>query len=414
MDERIELTLTPADQAASRYRPVPVEIPEGTISFEVRMTVDEEGTCVDLGCEDPLRWRGWSGGARTSFIIAENDATPGYEPGPLPTGRWNVILGLHRIPRPTRVILEMRSPATGQIDHGRIPEPAASVRGSSRNLPAPKGLTWYAGDLHAHTIHSDGKLSLDELAREAVLSGLDFLACTEHNTVSHHPHLAAVAARQGITLIPGQEITTHRGHANAFGDIGFIDFRQPVTSWAREVRDRGGLLSINHPVSDDCAWWHELPEGRIYAELFHATTYRALADTAQFAWCRLIGGVIAVGGADFHATDTPIRPGVPTTWIAARENTAEALLAGLGAGRVTVTGLASIDSDIARPSLLEAPILLREQERMRVLDASGYLLLDMRGREVLITTDDETHEAPTERGPYRLITSGRELHALCS
>src|SRR5258705_377644 len=83
-------------------------------------------------------------------------------------------------------------------------------------------------------------LSLDELAALAAGNGLDYLAVTDHNTVSHHRFLPAASARYGIELLPGQEVTTSDGHANAFGDIGWIDFREPADSWVSEVARRGG------------------------------------------------------------------------------------------------------------------------------------------------------------------------------
>ena len=79
---------------------------------------------------------------------------------------------------------------------------------------------WLAGDFHSHTVHSDGSLSVGGLAALAVSRGLDFLAVTDHNTVSHHPQLAEISARYGITLLPGQEVTTDTGHANVFGAVG--------------------------------------------------------------------------------------------------------------------------------------------------------------------------------------------------
>jgi predicted metal-dependent phosphoesterase TrpH len=79
---------------------------------------------------------------------------------------------------------------------------------------------WLACDLHAHTVHSDGSLGVAELAAASVRARLDVLAVTDHNTVSHHTSLPALASRYGVTLIAGQEVTTDRGHANAFGDVG--------------------------------------------------------------------------------------------------------------------------------------------------------------------------------------------------
>ena len=67
-------------------------------------------------------------------------------------------------------------------------------------------------------MHSDGVLTVAELAALAAERGLDFIAVTDHNTVSHHAELAAAGRRYGITLLPGQEVTTDGGHAGALGD----------------------------------------------------------------------------------------------------------------------------------------------------------------------------------------------------
>ena len=105
-------------------------------------------------------------------------------------------------------------------------EYAAAV-GPARLAPAPAvpGRRWLAGDLHTHTVHSDGAMTVSELARFAAGRGLDFLAVTDHNTISHHADLAPAAAAHGIALIPGQEVTTESGHANALGNLSWINFR---------------------------------------------------------------------------------------------------------------------------------------------------------------------------------------------
>lgn len=42
-------------------------------------------------------FRGWTGSERLDFFITENEATPGYLPGPLLAGRWHLLLGLYKI-----------------------------------------------------------------------------------------------------------------------------------------------------------------------------------------------------------------------------------------------------------------------------------------------------------------------------
>lgn len=408
----IERRVSLADQAEDRYPRLAFEVPEGTVSFEARLEV-EGGAVIDLGCEDPGGWRGWSGGARTSFVITRDDATPGYLPGNLVPGRWHVVLGLHSLPEGEATVrVTVESPSPRPPDHGLVEEPATrEARGSDRALPAPAGLHWYAGDLHTHSLHSDGALSLWELANEGVRSGLDFLCVSDHNTTSHHAHLAEVGRRQGIVLVPGQEVTTHQGHANAFGAIGFVDFRRPATEWVSTVAERGGLLSINHPVSDDCSWLHPLVEAPWGVELYHGTWYDDPISTGALAW--YVGRDTAlIGGGDFHNRSTPLRPGLPTTWVLAEENTPEALLSGMAAGRTTITASAELVDGVTRPRLGDAPILLRMGERLLALAAAGLVLAGGDGRRLVVEEPEQRIEAPRERGPYRLEDSGRTVLAL--
>src|SRR6185437_10320742 len=158
----------------------------------------------------PAGFRGWSGGARRSFVIAPDAATPGYLAGELDPGTWQVIIGIHQLPA------------------GERPPP--------RRLPARPGRRWLAGDLHTHTVHSDGAQTVAELSRFAAGLGLDFIAVTDHNTVSHHRELPAASARHGITLLPGQEVTTAGGHAGALGEVGWIDFRLPADTWLEQTQ----------------------------------------------------------------------------------------------------------------------------------------------------------------------------------
>lgn len=411
----IDLDLTV--QADDRYVRVPFEIGRGDESVEVALEGSRgvEGLTVDLGCEGPAGWRGWSGGARDWFVIGPADATPGYLPGPLEAGTWHVVVGVHTVPAEGAAIsMRVSSPARREADHGPAPEPETRrLRGSERGLPAPDGLTWFAGDMHAHSLHSDGALSIAELANEAVLSGLDFLCVTDHNTVSHHAHLAEVGARHGITLLPGQEVTTHRGHANAYGRIGFVDFRRPAEEWVEAVASRGGFLSVNHPVSGDCSWLHPLPDGPDGVELYHGSWYREPASTAALAWFTARGReAVLVGGGDFHDRDTPLRPGMPTTWIAAEDDSEEALLEGLRLGRTTITAGATLGNDLGRPDLLGTPALIRDELGITAHSAVGLVLVSGSGRRRVVEHTPERVGVPGGDGPYRLEDASRRVWAI--
>src|SRR5487761_133903 len=121
------------DRLASQWQYLPVEVPPGTGALRVTLSYPRDAAAVlDLGCLDPAGFRGWSGGARDSFVVAELGATPGYLAGPVTAGLWQGVIGLHLVP------------AAGPDE-----PPVPSSRPARRSLPAAAGLTWLAGDLHA-------------------------------------------------------------------------------------------------------------------------------------------------------------------------------------------------------------------------------------------------------------------------
>ncbi len=232
------------DRIASPWHYLPVEVPAGTAALRVTLSYPRDpGAVLDLGCFDPAGFRGWSGGARDSFVVAEHGATPGYLAGPVTAGVWQLVIGLHAVPEsgvPFTVTAEPLSAGAASLGAqlaawlpvpelpGSVAVPVPGSRPARRSLPAEAGLTWLAGDLHAHTFHSDGVMSVAELAAHAVERGLDFVAVTDHNTVSHHAVLGPASSRYGVTLLPGQEVTTDLGHAGVLGEIGWVDFREPA------------------------------------------------------------------------------------------------------------------------------------------------------------------------------------------
>jgi hypothetical protein len=262
------------------------------------------------------------------------------------------------------------------------------------------------GDLHAHTVHSDGSLTVDELAAHAAAVGLDYLAVTDHNTVSHHPLLPAASERSGVLLLPGQEVTTDRGHANAFGDIGWIDFRRPASEWVTEVADRGGLLSVNHPLGGDCAWRQPLDAHPPLAEIWHFS-WLERSWGGPLAWWQAWGfGTVPVGGSDFHAPEQGRPVGTPTTWLLCEETEGyagrvTAALDALRNGRVAIT---------VGPG--DGPALVRLGGELLALGADGALLTGPDGVRVPVRGERWSH--PTGGGPYWLEDGDTRVLAICA
>src|SRR5581483_2917310 len=142
------------DRIASPWHYLPVDVPPGTAALRVSLEHERvPGAVLDLGCFGPGGFRGWSGSAREAFVITAEQATPGYLPGELEPGTWQVVVGVHRVP-PEGVRYRLTAAATGSgaglIPAGPAAPPAPGQRSPRRVLPAPAGLRWLAGDLHTH------------------------------------------------------------------------------------------------------------------------------------------------------------------------------------------------------------------------------------------------------------------------
>ncbi|MGH3343942.1 MAG: CehA/McbA family metallohydrolase [Carbonactinosporaceae bacterium] len=360
---------TPEDRRLAVYRYLPVDVPPGSASLRVRLTYDHTAGVLDLGCFGASGFRGWSGGARGVFVIGTHEATPGYLAGELEAGTWFVALGLHRV-ADRGVAYEVSAEASRRRVHGVPSPPPPPPLGEGpprRELPAAPGRRWLAGDLHTHSVHSDGVLGPGGLARLGVERGLDFLAVTDHNTTSHHAALPAAGTREGITLVAGQELTTDAGHANAFGDIGWVDFREPADTWADRTARRGGLLSINHPLAGAVAWRHAMTRPVPLVEVWHWSWGDRRWSGPLDWWRTREPAATPVGGSDWHRPGSDALPGAPTTWVECDDVGAGAVLAALRAGRVAIS--ASRDG----------PILVRHDGGLLALGAAGAWLVKAEG-----------------------------------
>ena len=394
-------TFSPDDRIASPWHYLPVEVPAGTGALRVTLSYPRDsGAVLDLGCFDPAGFRGWSGGARESFVVAEHGATPGYLAGPVTAGPWQVVIGLHVLPAagvPFSVTAEALSAGAASLGGQLAPllerpdsPPAPSARPPRRSLPAEPGLTWLAGDLHAHTFHSDGVMSVAELAAHAVERGLDFIAVTDHNTVSHHAFLGPASARYGVTLLPGQEVTTELGHAGVLGDAGWVDFREPASSWLAAAEAAGALMSVNHPFAGPVSWVHPMPRRPPLLEVWH-WSWLDLSWTTPLSWWQAWDpAAIPVGGSDWHRPGSDAPLGTPTTWVLCADASTAGVLDGLRAGRVAISA--------AR----DGAVLLRDGDCLIAVGADGLVLAGSAGPYRRIVGD--LVRLPGAPGYHRLLT----------
>ncbi|MFD8143678.1 CehA/McbA family metallohydrolase [Streptomyces sp. NPDC059708] len=341
---------------------VPVDVPPGVGELRVSYRYDKPptapgtpGNALDIGLFDQhgtalggRGFRGWSGGARSEFFLRTDEATPGYLPGPLEPGRWQIALGPYTV-APQGTSCEI----TVTLTHG-TPQPPVPAAYPPQRIPG-RGRAWYRGDCHIHSVHSDGRRTPAEIIGLARAAGLDFINTSDHNTHSSHTAWAGAAAA-GLLVLTGEEITTRTGHVLAVGtDPGtFIDWRYRARDdrfarFARAVRRAGGLVVPAHPHATciGCAWKFGFGEADA-VEVWNGP-WTADDEVALASWDATLSGaddgrrLPALAHSDYHRD--PDRIGGPQTVVLADDLSREAILDGLRAGRAYAAESSAVSVD---------------------------------------------------------------------
>jgi hypothetical protein len=339
---------------------LPFEVPAGVQRIRVTTSHDHFAVgglirnVLDLGIFGPAGrdlgntagFRGWSGGARDGFEISRSDATPGYLAGPIEPGVWAVALG--------PVVLcpwGMAWQAHVSLERGH----PASDNGAMVAYPPPPvgGAGWYRGDLHMHTVHSDGQRDPGEMVTAAQASGLNFIVSTDHNTNS--ANRVWPACRTGALLvIPGEEVTTRHGHWLAVGlsPHAWVDWRYAPRDgvfprFAAEVRGAGGLVVAAHPAVPLPGSLWEFGFADVDALEIWNGRWNLDDEVSLRIWQRLLcegRRVVAVGGSDSHTQHQPV--GSPQTVVHARELSVPGLVDGLRRGRSYIARSRSVTVEL--------------------------------------------------------------------
>jgi PHP domain/PHP-associated len=370
--------INPPGDNDSRYAYVPFDVPTKVVRISINYQYDRanDANAIDIGLfdsratgsdADPRGFRGWSGGKRSEFFVSRNDATPGYLKGDMPAGTWRIILGLYKV-APSGVDIALKIVITTEESSSfslspRTGSPAIAKAPNGRetsSFPLVSGkpnLRWWSGDLHMHTVHSDGDWTISDLVSTARRLGLDFICVTDHNTSSHHAEIDQLnqSLRQPL-LLRGEEITTYGGHTNAWGlpSGAWIDFRvrpgdnYQISRIAGQVHRTGALISINHPFAlcGGCAWSYDSAARDFDAIEVWNGSWDSTDDLALAMWDKILQSgrhITAIGSSDSHRAANPI--GRPTTHVAAKVPTQRALLDAILKGRVYLS------TEVAQPAL---------------------------------------------------------------
>jgi len=96
---------------------------------------------------------------------------------------------------------------------------------------------FFKADLHTHTTHSDGWLSVESLLRRAILNKIDVLAITDHDTVSGFIEACERNKKYGLKLVPGIELSSQLEQLEVHILGYFIDVNNPeLTNYTAELK----------------------------------------------------------------------------------------------------------------------------------------------------------------------------------
>jgi hypothetical protein len=344
---------------ARTYVKLPFDMPDGIERIELEYAyprfVEEDlpnGRClreaniIDLGIYDQKgNLYGWSGSRSRSVFIACTAASPGYRHGNIVPGKWAVALGLYKI------------------------EDTVQVNVLLRLYPRERKL--YRGDLHIHTVNSDGSYTTAFVLQSCEKAGLDFIALTDHNNLKQNSEIGNPAH---LTVIPGVEYTNYAGHANFFFTDPAIRFNddflsnnpEEMAAIFRRVKETGALISLNHPFSS-CPWnfgFDDFPFDllEIWNGPMSADNMQAVAQWHRFL-CRG-KKIAAVAGSDMHRYEPGRTFGSPCTFVYASGNSVADILKSISQGRsglayapggpwadITIDGFSLGDTVSFRPGL---------------------------------------------------------------
>lgn len=212
---------------------------------------------------------------------------------------------------------------------------------------------WYRGNLHTHTINSDGDSPPYDVMAWYKRNGYQFLAITDHNTFTD-PAALDTNSSDNFLLIGGEEVTNPKVvHVNAIGVSRVVPAQKGETATELlqasidAIRTQGGVPLINHPNFQWAFTAREMLPLRGFGLLEIASGHPLVntdgdgqTPSAEQMWDQLLSaGIRAFGVAvddvhNFREEFTMDRANPGRGWVVVRTSTLtrEAILAALNNG----------------------------------------------------------------------------------
>lgn len=295
--------------------PIVFDVPFGTTRLTGRFTATPDralgaafDNLISLSVFGPNGPRGQRhNNPEYDFEITATRATPGYLAGAIEAGEWSVVMDTFRI----------MGDVAWQLQIACHTDPVPDQSPYQPATTAPRGMGWYRGDLHAHTLHSDGTWDIPDLVAWARSRKLDFMTLTDHNTPSGHGQLMSLGGDDLLTM-GGIELTTHYGHALTLGRRDWQEWRiaqgRTMPDIAREVMAKQALFIIAHPMSvgdpacTGCRWEYAdmRPGPAQIVEVWNGgpwSDYNEDGLAIYRAWLAEGHRLVATAGSDIHGPD---------------------------------------------------------------------------------------------------------------
>jgi hypothetical protein len=278
-------------------------------------------------------------------------------------------------------------------------------------------LNWYRGNLHTHTINSDGDSSPWDLVAWYKRNGYQFLAITDHNTFTDPADFDS-NPNDNFLLLGAEEVTNEKTvHVNAIG-IGRVIPAQPGSTVTEilqasidAIRAQGAVALINHPNFRWAFTANEmLPlKGPVLLEIAsgHPTVNHGgdgLVPATEQMWDQLLSAGMRVFGVavddahNFRQEFTVDRANPGRGWVVVRAPslTREHIVAALNAGEFYASSGVELKNIVSTAAALSVEIQtaspIQAAKRYRVVFIGGN------GREL----------ATSQQNPAQYTFNGNE------
>jgi hypothetical protein len=257
---------------------------------------------------------------------------------------------------------------------------------------------WLRGNLHTHTVESDGDSTPAEVVRWYREHGYDFLVITDHDKLT-------IADGGGLVMIPGEEVTSRLAkrhlHVNAIGIAKVVTKATGETAVGilqrniDSIREAGGIALVNHPNfgwsfgAEELAQLErfallEIASGHPYVNMHGPPPVEEMWDALLTAGKRVWG--VAVD--DMHHLKRPwdddvALPGQAWVMVNAEKREAKAIIDALARGDF----YASTGVEIAEYAVTPEKITIRVKEknlaryRTRFIASNGRVVQESAGGE---------------------------------